>query len=83
MDAIAMAFDRTIAGTGSFKLAYMNKIMQNWHNKNLHTPAEIEAGDKPLGRAQQQNRPAQAAANTFSPAPMGEKERLLKLLEDI
>ena len=83
MDAIAMAFDRTIAGAGSFKLAYMNKIMQNWHSKNLHTPAEIEAGDKPLGRAQQQNRPAQAPASTFSPAPMGEKERLLRLLEDI
>ncbi len=63
MDAIAMAFDRTVAGTGSFKLAYMNKIIQNWHQKGLHTPAEIEVGDVLPGRKQPQPAAKPAGGN--------------------
>ena len=82
LDAISMAYDRTIAGTGQFKPAYMNKILQNWHSLNLHTPAEIEAGDKPLGKKQTQSQaPARAAQQNT--APGGEKERLLRLLNEM
>ncbi len=75
-DAIALAFDRTVAGTGGFKLAYMNKIIQNWHSKGLHTPAEIEVGDVLPGR-KTANKPA-------APAAGNEKQRaedILKLLK--
>ena len=44
-DAIAIAYDRTVTNTGSLKWSYMNKIVQSWHEKKLHTPQEIEAGD--------------------------------------
>lgn len=79
LDAIAMAFDRTIAGTGNYKLPYMNKIMQNWHNKNLHTPAEIEAGDKPMGKKQAHSpaRPAPSAGG------VDEMKRLQEIFGDI
>ena len=79
VDALAIAYDRTVTQTTGMNWAYMNRIIQNWHEKDLHTPEEIEAGDKPLGKPKQ----ATAAATTFSPAQGGEKERLMKLLEDI
>ena len=82
LDALNIAYDRTIAGTGAFKPAYMNKIIQSWHSKNLHTPAEIQEGDKPVGKAQ--NRPApRIQAAPASSTPVGEKERLLRLLNEM
>ena len=78
VDALAIAYDRTVTQTTGMNWAYMNRIIQNWHEKDLHTPEEIEAGDKPLGKPKQT-----PAAATFSTAQGGEKERLMKLLEDI
>lgn len=49
-DAIVLAYDRTVTKTGGYKLRYMDKILQSWHEKNLHTPQEIEQGDgRPAG----------------------------------
>ena len=45
LDAIELAYDRTVTNTGALKWGYMNKILQTWHEKNLHTTAEIEAND--------------------------------------
>ena len=45
LDAIELAYDRTGTNTGALKWGYMNKILQTWHEKKLHTPAEIEAND--------------------------------------
>lgn len=44
-DAVAIAYDRTVTNTGSLRWSYMNKILLSWHEKHLHTPQEIEAGD--------------------------------------
>ena len=52
-DALAIGYDRTVTNTGSLKWSYMNKIMQSWHEKGLHTASEIEAGD-PRRKPQQQ-----------------------------
>ncbi len=46
-DAILLAYDRTVAKKGELAWAYMNRILENWHEKGLHTPAEIRAGDAP------------------------------------
>lgn len=78
IDAIAIAFDRTVTQTNGLKWPYMNRIMQNWHEKGLHTPEEIESGDKPLGKAAQKK----SAANT-PPSFGGEKEQAMKILEII
>ncbi len=78
-DAIAMAFDRTVTQIGSLKMAYMNKIILNWHNKGLHTVPEILAGDeKPQPKGG-----GKAAVSGHNAAPAGEKERLMKIFGDL
>ena len=44
-DAVAIAYDRTVTNTGGLKWGYLNKILQSWHEKGLHTRSEIEAKD--------------------------------------
>lgn len=44
-DAIALAYEKTVLKKGSLNWAYMNSILRNWHQKNLHTVAQVEAGD--------------------------------------
>ena len=44
-DAVAIAYDRTMLQVGKLHWLYMDRIFQSWHAKNLHSPAEIEAGD--------------------------------------
>lgn len=58
-DALAIGYDRTITNTGALKWSYMNKIMQSWHEKGLHSAEEIESGDP---RRRQQQSAAQGKA---------------------
>lgn len=44
-EAIAIAADRTLTNTGALKWKYLSRILQSWHEKGLHSPAEIEAKD--------------------------------------
>lgn len=44
-EAISVAYDRTVTGTGALKWPYMNKILQNWHSQNLHSAEEIGEKD--------------------------------------
>lgn len=44
-EAIAMAYERTCLNTGGLTWAYMNKILQRWHEAGLHTAEEIKHGD--------------------------------------
>ncbi len=44
-EAIAIAYDRTLLKAGRLSWPYMDRIIQSWHEKKLHTPQEIEAGD--------------------------------------
>lgn len=46
---IASAYERTCLNTGGLNWAYMNKILQRWHEQNLHTQQEIQAGDRKPG----------------------------------
>jgi len=57
-EALAIAYDRTVIGTGKMVWKYMDKIVTTWHEKNLHTPEEIETGD-----ARYSAKPAPAAQN--------------------
>lgn len=41
-DCIALAYDRTVTNTGSLKWNYMNKILLSWHEKGLHSKAQVE-----------------------------------------
>ena len=45
-EVIGMAYERTCLNTGGLSWAYMNKILQRWHEAGLHTAEEISRGDK-------------------------------------
>ena len=66
-EAAAIAYDRTVTNTGSLKWGYMNKIMLSWHEKDLHTAGEIEAGDSRRSKA--------------APAAVSPKDRQINLDE--
>lgn len=44
--AISDAYQRTCLNTGGMNWPYMNKILQRWHSAGLHTPEEIQRGDR-------------------------------------
>ena len=51
-DAIGMAYERTCLNTGGLNWAYMNKILQRWHEAGLHTAEAVRTGDrKPVAAA--------------------------------
>ena len=45
-EAIAVAYERTCLNTGGLNWAYMNKILQRWHEAGLHTAEEVKSGDR-------------------------------------
>ena len=45
-DLIAMAYERTCLNTGGLNWAYMNKILQRWHEQGLRTAEDICSGDQ-------------------------------------
>ena len=45
-DVIGMAYERTCLNTGGLNWAYMNKILQRWHEQGLHTGEEVRTGDR-------------------------------------
>jgi len=45
-EAVLLAYDRTVAKKGELAWPYMNRILENWHGKGLHTIPEIEKGDR-------------------------------------
>lgn len=44
-EALSIAYDRTMMRTGKLSWPYMDSIVRSWHEKGLHRPEEIEAGD--------------------------------------
>lgn len=74
-ESIEMAFDRTVTNTGQLKWNYMNKIIQSWDGKGLHTPEEIEAGDRPVKTV----RPVSAPPARKE----GELERMKKIYDKV
>ena len=58
-EALSIAYDRTTANTGGFRLRYMNRILENWHKAGIHTAQDVALKDSPRGAS-----PAPAADNT-------------------
>lgn len=50
-ETIALAYEKTVLKKGALNWAYMNSILRNWHQKNLHTTAQVEAGDSAWRKA--------------------------------
>ena len=45
-DALSLAYERTCLNTGGLSWAYMNKILQRWHQAGYHTAQQVKQGDK-------------------------------------
>ena len=48
---ITMAYERTCLNTGGLNWAYMNKILQRWHEAGLRTADAVRGGDRKPGAA--------------------------------
>ena len=44
-EAVELAYDKTVLKCRELKWSYLNGILRRWHEKGLHTLAEIQAGD--------------------------------------
>ena len=45
-ELISMAYERTCLNTGGLNWAYMNKILQRWHDQGLRTAEDVRTGDR-------------------------------------
>lgn len=46
-ETVAIAYDKTVLRCGEFRWAYCNGILKKWHQAGLHSPAQVETGDRP------------------------------------
>ena len=53
-EVISMAYERTCLNTGGLNWAYMNKILQRWHENGLHTAEAVRTGDRKTGAGAKQ-----------------------------
>lgn len=72
-EAIRLAYEKTVLKKQSLNWAYMNSILRNWHQKGLHTVAEINAAE---GRDAPRRKAAPGAGATApQPTVGGEADR--------
>ncbi len=45
-ELFSMAYERTCLNTGGMNWAYMNKILQRWHEQGLRTGEDVRSGDR-------------------------------------
>lgn len=48
-EMVTMAYERTCLNTGGLNWAYMNKILQRWHQQGLRTAEDVRNGDQKGG----------------------------------
>lgn len=48
-ELISMAYERTCLNTGGLNWAYMNKILQRWHEQGFTSAEDVQSGDRKPG----------------------------------
>lgn len=77
MDVLREAFDRTVTNTGKMAWKYMDTILTNWHDKGIHTKADIDERDRPTPKRTTRK----AASADVSATAMNENvDKLLKMV---
>jgi hypothetical protein len=69
-DALALAYERTCLNTGSLRWAYMDKILQRWHEAGCHSAQQVLQKDKRM--------PPKGASGQFGQAELDAIARVLK-----
>lgn len=69
-DALALAYERTCLNTGGLRWAYMDKILQRWHEAGCHSAQQVLQKDK--------RTPPKGASGQFGQAELDAIARVLK-----
>lgn len=56
-ELLEIAYDRTLTNTGGLKWSYMNGILKSWHEKGLHTVADVRDKDSRRSRSRTDRTP--------------------------
>jgi len=65
IEAIALAYDKTVVATGKLNWNYCNSILTNWRQKNIYTLDAIEkaeGGDRQMGKKATKKQVTQSSA---------------------
>lgn len=76
-ETLAIAYDRTVLGTGKLAWRYMDKIVRSWHERGLHTEEEVLSGDP-----RQSKKPGAAADESAGDREIEELRRLHAYLKN-
>lgn len=79
-EAVELAYDKTVVKCKELKWPYMDRILKSWHEKGLHTVAEIEAGDRPGGRRRNGPAAGRQEAGDAAREDMARMEKYLRQL---
>ena len=60
-ETVAIAYDKTVLKCHEFKWQYCNGILKKWHEKNLHTPQEVQSETAATGQAAEKKMPGKNA----------------------
>ena len=60
-ETVAIAYDKTMLKCHEFKWPYCNGILKKWHEKNLHTPQEVQSETAATGQAAEKKTPGKNA----------------------
>ena len=52
-ETVAMAYEKTVLYRGEMNWRYLNGILRRWHEAGLHTPEEVEQGDRKPAKKQE------------------------------
>ena len=80
VEAIAVAYDKTVTNTGKLAWSYCDKILRNWHEKGWHTPEQIEAGTQ---KPPTQESGGSTRANVHHPETAGSVDRARQMLMQV
>ena len=80
-EALELAYDKTVVKCKELKWPYMDKILRSWHEKGLHTLAQIEAGDRP-GRRRAPPEASRRETGAAAREDMARMEKYLQQLRD-
>lgn len=76
MEALELAYDRTVVGTGKLVWKYMDRILRSWQEKGLKTLSDIE--EKDSRGTQRKPHAAPAQTGTAIDDDLDRLERMLK-----
>ena len=82
-EALRLAYEKTVMGTASKSMdwRYMNGILRRWHEKGLHTVAQIQSENRPAKSGSQPGRPIDQAPDRQAREDMERMRRLMQQMK--